>query len=266
VAGEYGFESQILQLVGKLGHFHRPFARELLRAPFKLSITMPLRQAEYWMNLHSAGKPHHLSPADRTKLFARHVSLVITLCQHLLLAEPETFPGFLRSHRLLYLPSLKRVAGYFSALSLPEDDGLDLAVQEISVRDVGLMVSAFLGIVEPPDLDLGEGARQFGLSGVSTEVTDPEHAYNMILVVRRGGCWNMCCPSSSDSTVPSRFCSKCNIVRYCGQTVRTFIFSRVFCLLIPSILPILYQSQSAKEKLGTIQKYLTNHFVRRYVP
>ena len=225
LGGEYGFEPELFYLAGRLGHFHLPFAREILRAPFKLSITLPLRQAEHWMDLHQSGKPYDLSPEKRTQLFATRICDVLSFFQFLFLAEPGAYYGFLRSHRLLHIPTLKRLAIYLSTLSIPED-GLGYVDQGMTIKDVGIIASALRGMVER-EVGMGEHARKFGLAPISNlpQLTDPEHVYTLIITVRRGGCWNISCLSdeAQGSTLPSRLCSNCNILRYCGQTVRAVV-------------------------------------------
>lgn len=46
-----------------------------------------------------------------------------------------------------------------------------------------------------------------------------EEAFNTMVEASKVGCMNIACPSVPAEVIHSRLCSRCNLVRYCGEKV-----------------------------------------------
>lgn len=198
-------EYNIYQLIGQLVAYHEPFAFSLLNFP-KISIlfvgmTVCLQQAGL---LHKTGK---------LKAFERVLRVVLDFYDaiedydHIQFQAIMEHPGKMLQNWWIELNDI--------LASRSQWNKLHRRVYRLAVfAQYGMCDELRLARPTGPALD------NFIVKPKLTEVDRLEDAFNTMVRTRKAGCLNPQCTPSTRA-VQTRLCSKCKVVRYCGEKVRS---------------------------------------------
>jgi hypothetical protein len=206
-SGNYGYEPHILQLVGKVASFYLPFCQEVVKPPYKLSAILPLQQLENAIKRYA--DPSRGDLTEKATEFESEVRLASNILQDLGLAIQSNVFFTVDSKRTLSV--FKRLLEHLSRLPIPRDIFADMIPQ---FEDYVVIAQSHVDEDEGRIPQLGELLSRITLPSED----DPKEGYNMMVIARRGGCWNISCIADSEG-LRTPLCAQCDLIRYCSKRV-----------------------------------------------
>ena len=203
VAGApYGYI--IFKLVGYLSLFYVPFAQEVLESP-NFALARPVEHLKEAVKFYDEGDS---SPLARTHFFTSPVKSIFGFFSDLQRCDTPQFNIMITFRGSWISPVLARLTTILSPLP-----------QEWSKTRT---LVAFMSAWANAEIDRGVATARFDRESF-TELPffdAVEKAFDGMVEARRVGCMNIACPSVPVEVIHSRLCSRCNLVRYCGEKVR----------------------------------------------
>ncbi|RXW24380.1 hypothetical protein EST38_g1463 [Candolleomyces aberdarensis] len=203
--GNYGFEPHVLQFVGKVASFYLPFCQEVVRPPYKLSAILPLQQLENAMKRYA--DPSLGEITERATEFESEVRLASNILQDIGLISQSNVFFTVDSKRTLSV--FKRLLEHLSRLPIPREIFADMLPQ---FEDYVVIAQSHVDEDEGRIPQLGELLSRITLPSED----DPQEGYNMMVIARRGGCWNISCIANSEG-LRTPLCAQCDLIRYCSK-------------------------------------------------
>jgi hypothetical protein len=235
----------IFKLVGCLALFHVPFAREVFQSPnFTFALARPVQHLKEAVKFYEEGDS---SPLARTHFFTHPVMIIFEFFDNLSCCDRPQFNTMMIARGPWISPILARLMTILS--TLPPSWS--------KTRSFARHIKAFANA--ECDLATGVSVVKFERSEVLAELPyrdTLQDDFHTMVGARRMGCWNITCSSASEA-IHSRLCSKCNLIRFCGEKASLLFF---FCFVIYSLSRNFICS--AKRKLGNVPHYPTSPFVQ----
>ncbi|KAJ2913526.1 hypothetical protein MD484_g6909, partial [Candolleomyces efflorescens] len=206
-SGEYGFEGEVIQLGTSLSTLYRPFAQELLRSQ-SFSVDILFRHLRRVIDQYTKGAPIDAS-LGRDLKFEYEVSRTLEFHSPLIDLDQAKY--------------LEMVTGKAWIASIYEDLMSILAVSpDQTWRTQSVMIYVGLAHAQAK-IDPATGKHKVVLDPKEIDrlmpvYNDHASAFETMARARRGACGNITCPDDFEGT-RSRLCTKCNLLRYCGQKV-----------------------------------------------
>ncbi|KAF8803477.1 hypothetical protein BYT27DRAFT_7235158 [Phlegmacium glaucopus] len=195
----------IFKLVGCLALFHVPFAREVFQSPnFTFALARPVQHLEQAVKFYEEGES---SPLARTHLFTYPVMTIFEFFGNLLRFDTPQFNTMMVVRGPWISPILARLMTILS--TLPPSWG--------KTRFLARYIKALANAERDPAT--GVSVIKFERSEVLAELPYLDRlqdAFHTMVEARKKGCWNITCSSASEA-IHSRLCSKCNLIRFCGE-------------------------------------------------
>ncbi|KAG5651790.1 hypothetical protein H0H81_007402 [Sphagnurus paluster] len=194
----------IFKLAGSLAVFYAPFAREVFQSPqFTFAFARPIKHLEAAVDFYNEGDSSSLA---RTHFFTYPVKTIFEFFDHLGHCDRPQFNIMIVARGCWISPVLARLTTILSTLPM-----------EWSKTRASLQ---FMTAYANAKVDPATGVCTVKLEReLMTELPffdALEKAFNEIIEVRKMGCLNIACSSGAD-IVHSRLCSKCNLIRFCGE-------------------------------------------------
>ncbi|KAJ2913521.1 hypothetical protein MD484_g6906, partial [Candolleomyces efflorescens] len=203
----------MLDLAANLASFHRPFARECMRPPYRLGLLQPLVQLHESVLMPSFPQIH--IPKMSSLMYENEILPVASVIETLLFCDREAFIEMMVNTKEEVLPIIGRLT-------------TRLAELPASVWGSHIVMLKGLAAMAKATKDTPTGAwiiptnvtHEFNRAKavVYNRAFDIRSTFEVMVPVRKGGCWNIACPSTGESGMPKlRLCSQCDLLRYCGK-------------------------------------------------
>ena len=193
----------IFTLVRHLSLFYVPFAHEVLKSP-NFAVARPVEHLKKAVRFYDEGDS---SPLARTHFFTSPVMTVFEFFDGLQRCDTPQFNIMIVSGGSWISPVLARLTTILAPLP-----------QEWSKTR---LLVAFMSALANAKIDRGVVTVKFDRESF-TELPSfdaVKEAFKEMFAARRVGCMNIACPSVPAEVIHSRLCSRCNLVRYCGEGV-----------------------------------------------
>jgi hypothetical protein len=235
----------VFKLVGHLAKFYVPFAREVFQSPhFTIALARPIRHLEAAVKFYDEGDS---SPLARTHFFTHPVVAIFEFLKNLLHCDTPQFNMMITVRGSWISPILARLTTIMS--TLPREWSITRGFVQHLTPYANAEVDPVTGVaIIKFERELMTELPHFDRL---------ENAFNVMVDTRKMGCWNTTCSSVLD-TIHSRLCSKCNLIRFCGEKV-SVLFSFLSYLLTAK--KTIY---SVKRKRGSVPNCPTNLFAQRF--
>lgn len=202
----------IFKLAGCLALFHVPFAQEVFRSPnFTFTLARPVQHLEEAVKFYEEGDS---SPLARTHFFTYPVMTIFSFFKDLSKFDTPQFNTMIVARGSWVSPILARLTKILSTLPpewSPTRSFINFLTAYATAKvdpATGLWMAKF-------ERDQVLAERQY--------FDDLEEAFNTMVDARKMGCWNIQCSLESE-IIHSRLCSKCNLIRFCGEMVSLLSF------------------------------------------
>lgn len=200
--------SIVFKLIGSLALFYAPFTREVLHTENGTHLYVLA-----FMHLQAATKFYNegdSSPSARVRLFIYPVKTIIEYFDTLQLCDTPGFNLMPIAHQDMVSLILTHLSAILS--TLPAEWSKYRGTVNFMLSWANAKVDRATGLVHVK-LERDTFAEEI-------ERSDPlRKAFEDLTFARKMGCLNITC-SSADEAIHSRLCSKCNLVRFCGEKVR----------------------------------------------
>ncbi|KAJ2932533.1 hypothetical protein H1R20_g4525, partial [Candolleomyces eurysporus] len=214
-----------LDLAANLASFHTPFARELMRPPYTLGLLQPLAQLEESIMIPNLSEMK--SPRMSCLIYDREILPVVGIIEAVLYCDRDGFIEMLVNTKDTVLPIIERLTSRLAQLP-PPVWGSHMALLEGFAAMAKATKDPQTGGFIIPDSATKEFNKAKAV--VENRLFDIRSTFEVMVPIRKGGCWNIACPNSGGSGMPKlRLCSQCDLLRYCGQKVRViFLQFRIY--------------------------------------
>lgn len=204
----------MLDLAANLASFHTPFARECMQPPYRLGLLQPLIQLEESVLMPSFPEIQH--PKMSSIMYEREILPVVSIIEALLFCDRDGFIEMLVNTQDKVLPIIERLTARIAELPAPVW-GSHMALLKGFVAMAKATKDPQTGAYIIPDNDATQEFNK-AKAVVENRTFDIRSTFEVMVPARRGGCWNIACPDSGASGMPKlRLCSRCDLLRYCGQ-------------------------------------------------
>ncbi|KZP19708.1 hypothetical protein FIBSPDRAFT_955180 [Athelia psychrophila] len=221
----------IFKLIGYLSLFYVPFAQEVFKPNFTMPLARPIQHLKEAVKFYDGGDP---LPLARTHFFTYPVMTIFEFFSNLERCDTSQFNIMTTCRGSWISPVLARLTTIVATLP-----------QEWSeTRSLMAWMSAWANA----EIERGVATARFDREHF-TELTsfDPvETAFNGMVHARKVGCMNIVCPSLPTEVIHSRLCSRCDLVRYCGEKCQKEAWK---CAIL-SHKPFCAVAHSLKESFG----------------
>lgn len=233
----------VFKLIGSLALFYAPFTREVLHTENGSHLfVLPFMHLQAATKFYNEGDS---SPSARARLFTNPVKTVIEYFGTLQRCDTPQFNLTILPHKEMVSLILTRLSPILSTLP----------AEWSTYR---LIVNFMLSWAEATvDRAAGLFNVKFERHTFTEEIesSDPlRRAFEQFTFARKMGCLSITC-SSADEAIHSRLCSKCNLVRFCGEKVRLTCH--------PSEFTHSYNIGSARKTHGNMPRFLTSLFAQK---
>ncbi|KAF7984174.1 hypothetical protein HWV62_16854 [Athelia sp. TMB] len=222
----------IFKLIGHLSLFYVPFAQEVFKSPnFTMPLVRPIQHLEEAVKFYDGGDPSLLA---HTHFFTYPVMTVFEFFSNLQRCDTPQFNMMITAGGRWISPILARLTTILATLP-----------QEWS-KTRSLM--AFMSAYANAEIKGGVATVCFERA-LLTEIPSfdaVEKAFDDMVDARKVGCMNIGCPSLPTEVIHSRLCSKCNLVRFCGEKCQKEAWK---CTTLPHK-PFCAEVHSLKESFG----------------
>jgi len=212
VAGPPGSGCTIFKLAGCLAMFYAPFAVEVFQYPhFTFPLVRPCQRLKDAITFYHEGDS---SPLARDRFFTDPIYTIFHFFDDLSEVDTQRFNLMIVARGDLLKPIFTSLTTILSTLA-PEWN---------QVRCFVSYLSSFA--YAEPDPETGFASVKFDynqLVETGGQVDMLKEAFRMMGTARKMGCWNIQCPSHSE-VIHSRLCSRCTLIRFCGEKVSIITF------------------------------------------
>ncbi|CAA7262376.1 unnamed protein product [Cyclocybe aegerita] len=222
----------IFKLAGHMATFHVPFAQEVIQSPdVAFAIIWPFQHLQEAIKFFEEGDP---STMLQTHFFKQPVMTIFEFFTAMVNCKPQ-FNWMITSRGGWCAPILARLTAILAPLPM-EWSKTPHKIQHLTgyanakidpVTGLATVCISRESLTELQHFDL------------------LEFAFEQMVEARKMGCYNISCPSASE-TIHSRLCSKCNLLRYCGERCQKDAWK---CATLPHK-PLCAKVHSLKESLG----------------
>jgi len=199
----------VFKLAGCLAMFYVPFAQEIFQSP--LLLARPLGHLEKAIKFYDDGDS---SPVAHTHFFSHPVMTIFEFWENISKCDTPQFNTMFAFRGRSLSPVLARLTTILSTLP-----------QEWSkTRTFAQFLTAYANAEVDPVT--GAALIKFERSKLLAESPHRdllEDAFTAMVDARKMGCCNITCPSTPNA-IHSRLCSKCNLIRFCGEKARFLSF------------------------------------------
>jgi len=235
----------VFKLAGYLAKFYVPFAREVFQSPrFTIALARPVEHLEEAVKFYDEGDS---SPLARAHFFTYPVVAIFEFLENLLYCDTPQFNIMIIARGSWISPILARLTTIMS--TLPREWSKTRAFVQFLTTYANAEVDPVTGVATI------KFERELMTELLSFD--ELENAFNVMVDARKMGCWNITCPSALD-TIHSRLCSKCNLIRFCGEKA-SVLSSFLSYLLTAEKTPY-----SVKKRRGSVPHCPTNLFAQRF--
>lgn len=236
----------VFKLVGHLAEFYVPFAREVFQSPhFTIALARPVKHLKEAVKFYDEGDS---SPLARTHFFTHPVVVIFEFLENLSYCDTPQFNIMITARRSWISPILARLTGIMS--TLPREWSKTRAFVQYLTAYANAEVDPVTGVA------LIKFERK--LMTELPYVDKLEDAFKVMVDARKKGCWNITC-SSALATIHSRLCSKCNLIRFCGE--KASVLSSFLSYLLIAVKTF----YSVKRRHGIVPHCPTNLFAQRFI-
>ena len=196
----------IFKLAGSLATFYVPFAQEVFRSPnLTFPLLRPIEHLESAVDFYDQGDS---SSFAKTHFFTLPVRAIFTFFDNLVKHDTALFNQMILARGSWISPILARLTTILATLPM------EWSYTRTFVQHMNVFATAKIDPV----------------TGVATMVMERKdfteinsfdqlkHAFDQMTIARKMGCLNIACPSAAEN-IRSRLCSKCNLIRFCGEKV-----------------------------------------------
>ncbi|CAA7262393.1 unnamed protein product [Cyclocybe aegerita] len=195
----------IFKLASRLALFYKPFAREAFQAwDFPFALVRPSLHLQEAVKFYDDSDPSRTSPRAFTFFFQLPVVVIVNFFDTFMHYDTRLFKAMICLRGRWFTPIFARLT---TILSTQECGGI-------------CSLSRYITAYANAEIDCTTGLmtvtfeREFMTKLQHRDLLG--HAFTTMVMVRRMGCWNIACPSASQA-IYSRLCSKCNLIRFCGE-------------------------------------------------
>ena len=209
VAGPPGTGCTIFKLAGRLATFYAPFAVEVFQYPhFTFPLVRPCHRLKDAITFYHEGDS---SPLARDRFFTYPINAIFRFFDNLSDVDTQRFHLMIVARGNLLKPIFTPLTTILSTLP-PEWN---------QVRGFVSYLSSFA--YAEPDPETGSVSVKLDVDQLAETVDMLQGAFHMMGTARKMGCWNIRCPSHSE-VIHSRLCSRCTLIRFCGEKVSIITF------------------------------------------
>jgi hypothetical protein len=235
----------VFKLAGHLAKFYVPFAREVFQSPhFTIALARPVDHLEEAVKFYEEGDS---SPLARTHFFTHPVVAIFEFWENLLYCDIPQFNIMITARGSWISPILARLTTIMS--TLPREWSKTRAFMQYLTPYANAEVNPVTGVATI------KFERELMTELLSNDKL--ENVFKVMVDARKMGCWNITCSSALD-TIHSRLCSKCNLIRFCGEKA-SVLFS-----FLSSLLTAEKTFYSVKRRRGIVPHCPTNLFAQRF--
>ncbi|KAF8953129.1 hypothetical protein BDZ97DRAFT_1873937 [Flammula alnicola] len=194
----------IFKLAGRLALFYVPFAREVFQSPnFTFALARPVQHLEEAVKFYGEGDSSQLA---RTHFFTYPVMTIFEFFDNLVHSETRQFNIMITARGSWISPVLARLTTILSTLPL----------EWSKTRSLLQHLTAYANADVDPVIGVATIKFERELMTELQYFDELETAFDAMVEARKMGCWNITC-SSVLEVIHSRLCSKCNLIRFCGE-------------------------------------------------
>ena len=193
----------VFKLAGHLATFFVPFAREVFQSPhFSFALARPIKHLEEAVKIYNGGDSSLLA---RTYFFTYPILTIFGFWEILVQCDTPQFNLMITARGSWISPILAQLITILSP------------IRDSMWREI-LVFVRYLAAYAEPEIDPVTGLAMVTLErGQDLPPLDQlESALSVMVDTRKLGCWNITCSSAPD-VIHSRLCSKCNLIRFCGE-------------------------------------------------
>ncbi|KZP11630.1 hypothetical protein FIBSPDRAFT_871201 [Athelia psychrophila] len=221
----------IFKLIGYLSLFYVPFAQEVFKPNFTMALARPIEHLEEAVKFYDGGDPSSLA---RTHFFTYPVMTIFEFFSNLQRCDTPQFNIMITCRGSWISPVLARLTTIVATLP-----------QEWSkIRLLMVVMSAWANAVIEGGVATARFDRERFTELPSFDAV--ETAFNEMVDTRKVGCMNIVCGSLPTEAIHSRLCSRCDLVRFCGEKCQKEAWK---CAILPHR-PFCAVAHSLKESFG----------------